>query len=49
MIHLLENLSSFKMVYYKPYLVSILDLDDSFFKVTSKLLFLPREFCQIKG
>ena len=30
MIHQLENLISFKMVYYKPYLVSILDLDDFF-------------------
>ena len=44
MIHQLENLISFKMVYYKPYLVSVLDLD-----VTSKLLFLLREFWQIKG
>ena len=49
MIHQLENLISFKMVYYKPYLVSILDLDDFFVKVTSKLSFLLREFCQIKG
>ena len=30
MVHQLENLISFKMVYYKPYLVSILDLDDFF-------------------
>ena len=30
MIHQLENLISFKTVYYKPYLVSILDLDDFF-------------------
>ena len=31
MIHQLENLISFEMVYYKPYLVSITDLDDFFF------------------
>ena len=41
MAHQLENLISFKMVYYKPYLVSILDLD-YFLLLTSKLLFLLR-------
>ena len=30
MIHQLEHLISFKMVYYKPYFVSILDYNDFF-------------------
>ena len=37
MIHQLENLISFKMVYNKPYLVSILDLDDFFFQSDLKI------------
>lgn len=43
-------LISFQMVYGKPYLVTILDLqvDDFFLTVTSKLLFLFSGSCQIK-
>lgn len=43
-------LISFQMVYGKPYLVTILDLqvDDFFLTMTSKLLFLFSGSCQIK-
>ena len=43
-------LISFQMVYGKPYLVTILDLqvDDFFLSMTSKLVFLFSGSCQIK-
>ena len=46
----LITLISFQMVYGKPYLVTILDLqvDDFFLTMTSKLLFLFSGSCQIK-